>query len=92
MVEGKDSQGYVWIRDQRDDEYYYLQDFENLVVMKVSAYSESLPVEHWEVAVFEDETCQKVVGRQEFATKEEAQASLERFMEISLKNRKNLNL
>lgn len=83
---------YIWIRDQRDDEYYYLKDFEHLVVMKVSDFSERLPKEHWEAIVFEDESCQKVIGRQEFATKEEAQASLIRFKEISLKNRKNLNL
>ena len=35
MIEGKDLQGYAWIRDLRYDEYYYLKNFEHLVVMKV---------------------------------------------------------
>ena len=39
MIEGKDLQGYSWIRDSRDDEYYYLKDFEHLVVMKVAGLS-----------------------------------------------------
>lgn len=86
--EGKDLNGYVWIQDLRDEEYYYLKDFEHLVVMKVANFSESLPSEHWEAVVFEDETCQKVVGRQEFASQEEAKESLERLVQISLKNRK----
>jgi hypothetical protein len=77
-----------WIQDRRYDEYYYLKDFEHLVVMKVFDYSETLPKEHWEAVVFEDERCQKVVGRQEFATKEEAQENLEQLMEVVIKNRK----
>ena len=85
--EGKDMNGYVWIPDPRNDEYYYLKDFEHLVVMKVSNFSESFLQEHWEAIVFEDETCQKVLGRQEFATLREAQESLEQLVEISLKNR-----
>jgi hypothetical protein len=86
--EGKDLKGYVWIPDLRNEEYYYLKDFEHLVVMKVTNFSESLFPEHWEAVVFEDETCQKVVGRQEFSTMREAQESLEQLVEISLKNRK----
>ncbi len=87
MLEGKDMQGYSWIQDLRNDEYYYLKDFEHLVVMKVVDFSETLPKEHWEAVVFEDERCQKVVARQAFMTQREAQASLEQFMEISIKNR-----
>lgn len=87
--EGKDLQGYVWEKNPLYDDYYFLRDFEHLVVMKVVNYSESLPEEHWEAIVFEDETCQKVIARQELATKREAQGSLERLVEISLKNRKN---
>lgn len=86
-IEGKDLQGYSWIRDLRYDEYYYLKDFEHLVVMKVVNFSETLPAEHWEAVVFEDERCQKVVGRQEFATMRQAQQSLEQFMEAVIKNR-----
>jgi hypothetical protein len=86
--EGKDLQGYVWEQDLRYDDYYFLKDFEHLVVMKVSNYSQSLPQQHWEAIVFEDETCQKVAARQEFATKREAQESLEYLVEISLKNKK----
>jgi hypothetical protein len=86
MVEGKNSQGYCWIRDSRNDEYYYLKDFKHLVVMKVANFSESLPKEHWEAIVFEDERCQKIVGRQEFATMGEAQENLEQLMEITIKN------
>jgi hypothetical protein len=85
--EGKDLNGYVWIPDLRNEAYYYLKDFEHLVVMKVTNFSEALLPEHWEAVVFEDEACQKVVGRQEFATMREAQESLEQLVEISLKNR-----
>lgn len=88
MIEGKDLQGYAWIRDFRYEEYYYLKDFEHLVVMRVVDFSEQLQKEHWEAIVFEDERCQKVVGRQEFSTRGEAQASLEQLMEVLIKNRK----
>jgi hypothetical protein len=88
MIEGKDLQGYSWLRDLRYDDYYYLKDFEHLVVMKVVNFSETLPKEHWEAIVFEDERCQKVVGRQEFMTMREAQMSLEQLMEVLIKNRK----
>ncbi len=91
MLEGKDIDGYAWIPDPRNDAYYYLKDFEHLIVMKVVNFSESLPKEHWEAVVFEDECCQKVVGRQEFMTMREAQQSLEEFMEISIKNRNKSN-
>lgn len=72
MLEGKDLQGYSWIRNGLN-EYYYLKDFEHLVVMKVINFSESLPKEHWEAVVFENELCQKIVGRQELATMRQAQ-------------------
>jgi hypothetical protein len=88
MLEGRDSQGYVWIQDSRNGDYFYLQDFQHLVATKVANYSETLPAEHWEAIVFEDESCRTILGRQEFATKEEAQHSLEQLMEVSLKNRK----
>jgi hypothetical protein len=88
MIEGKDLQGYAWIKDLRYDDYYYLKDFEHLVVMKVVNFSEQMQKEHWEAIIFEDERCQRVVGRQEFATLLEAQASLEQFMEVVIKNRK----
>lgn len=91
MIEGKDRQGYCWIKDLRYDDYYYLKDFEHLVVMKVVDFSESLPKEHWEAIVFEDERCQKVIGRQAFATIRQAQESLEQLMEISIKNRNKKN-
>ena len=87
MIEGKDLQGYCWIRDSRNDDYYYLKDFEHLVVMKVVNFSENLPKEHWEAVVFEDERCQRVVGRQEFATMRQAQENLEQLMEITIKNK-----
>lgn len=86
--EGKDLNGYVWMPDLRNEEYYYMKDFEHLVVMKVVDFSPPLQPEHWEAVVFEDETCQKVVGRQDFATMREAQDSLEQYVEITLKNRK----
>jgi len=88
LIEGKDLHGYVWIRDLRYDDYYYLKDFEHLVVMKVVNFSERLPKEHWEAVIFEDERCQQVVGREEFATIREAQVSLEQLMEVLIKNRK----
>lgn len=91
MIEGKDLQGYSWIQDMRYEDYYYLKDFEHLVVMKVVDFSESLPKEHWEAIVFEDERCQKVIGHQEFTTMKAAQANLEEFMEVLIKNRKISN-
>ena len=91
MLEGKDLYGYSWIRDDRYDDYYYLKDFEHLVVMKVVNFSESLPPEHWEAIVFEDERCQTVVGRQEFPTLKAAQEHLEQLMEIVIKNRNKQN-
>lgn len=83
MLEGKDSSGYLWIRDLHYDDYYYLKDFEHMVVTKVFD-----PKEHWEAIIFEDETCQKVVGREDFPTQREAEACLEAIVEITLKNRK----
>ena len=91
MIEGKDLQGYSWIRNTHYEDYYYLKDFEHLVAMKVTDFSETLPKEHWEAVVFEDERCQQVVGRQMFATLQEAKESLEQYMEISIKNRNNKN-
>lgn len=89
MLEGRDLKGYVWIQDLHYDHYYYLQAFEHLVVMKVSDYSEVYPRDHWEAIIYEDESCSKIVGRQEFRTKEEAQNCIERLVEISLRNRKS---
>jgi hypothetical protein len=91
MNEGKDLQGYLWIKDFRYDDYYYLKDFEHLVVMKVVDFSESLAKEHWEAIVFEDERCQKVIGRQAFASMKEAQNNLEELMEVLIKNKKTVN-
>jgi hypothetical protein len=91
MLEGKDLYGYSWIRNDRYEDYYYLKDFEHLVVMKVSNFSESLPKEHWEAIVFEDERCQTVVGRQEFPTLRKAQEDLEQLMEVIIKNRNKSN-
>ncbi len=88
MLEGKDSSGYVWIRDLGYDDYYHLKDFEHLVVSKVVDYSESLPREHWEAIIFENEQCQKVIGREEFKTEREAKECIENYVEITLKNRK----
>ena len=91
MHEGKDINGYLWVCDSRNGDYYYLKDFEHLIVMKVVNFSENLPKEHWEAVVFEDERCQKVVGHQEFATMREAQENLEQLMEVVIKNRNSKN-
>jgi len=85
--EGKDSQGYKWIKDERNEEYYYLKDFPHLIVTKVNNYDEHLPSEHWEAIVFEDDSCQQIIGRQSFNTEREAKKCLEQIMEIVLKNR-----
>lgn len=90
MIEGKDQNGYLWIQDLRYDNFFYLKDFEHLVVSKVNDFAENLPQAHWEAIVFEDETCSTVLGRQAFNTEMEAKESLERFLEISLKNRKSI--
>lgn len=81
--EGKDIKGYVWIPDNRYEDYFYLKDFEHLIVMRVN--------DLWEAIIFEDETCQKVIGREIYKTEKEAKESLERVMEITLKNRKSSN-
>lgn len=88
MIEGRNNQGYVWIQDSRNGDYFYLQDFQHLVVAKVSQFSETLPQEHWEAIVFEDDRCRTILGRQEFSTRQEAQQCLEQLLEVSLKNRK----
>ncbi|MBI2743244.1 MAG: hypothetical protein HYX48_04930 [Chlamydiales bacterium] len=85
MIEGRGIAGYSWIQDLRYDDYYYLKDFEHLVVMRVQDSGSKL---HWEAIVYADETCSKITGRQEFKTRDEAQECLERIVEISLKNRK----
>ena len=82
--EGKDLNGYVWIPNLRYDNYFYLKDFEHLVVSKVFD-----PIEQWEATVFEDEKCQKILSRQAFRTQREAQECLQQYLEISLKNRKS---
>lgn len=65
MIEGKDLKGYHWIRDTRfDGEYYYLKDFEYLVVMKVIDSSGTRPRERWEAIIFADEHYHQVLGRQ----------------------------
>ena len=84
MLEGRDGKGYVWISDSRNGDYFYLKDFEHLVVTKVSDTGDR---EHWDAIIFEDETCSKVIGKEEFATEEEAKHCLERVMELALKNR-----
>lgn len=86
--EGRDASGYAWIQDHRYDDFYYLKDFEHLVVMKVVNWRDDQPTTYWEAIVFEDDRCQKIVGRQACATMQEAQGALERLVEISLKNRK----
>jgi hypothetical protein len=81
--EGKDLSGYLWIQDMRYDDYYYLKDFEHLIVSKVYE-----PQEAWEAAVFEDETCQKMIIREKFPTLRAAQECLENYLEKTIKNRK----
>ncbi len=84
MLEWKDEYGYDWIQDLRYDDYYYLRDFEHLIVTKAV---NSNGKEVWEAIVFQDGTCSTVVGKQEFATIGEAQRCLEEVMEKALKNR-----
>ena len=86
-IEGKGMEGYIWLVDERVENAFYLKDFEHLVVMKVVSYEEEMPQEHWEALIFEDETCSKIVGRQAFATEQQAKECLEQVMEIVLKNR-----
>jgi len=88
-LEGKGAEGYIWLIDERVENAFYLKDFEHLVVMKVVSYEEEMPQEHWEAIVFEDETCSKIVGKQDFATEREAKECLEQVMEIALKNRRS---
>lgn len=84
LWEGKDEKGYAWVKDERNENYYYLKDFEHLIVMKVG--------EMWEAVVFEDETCRKVRGRQAFSSEQEAKRCLEEIVELSLKKHSNKNL
>lgn len=90
MPEGKDEKGFAWIQETRYEDYYYLKDFEHLVITKVNEFSQTLPPEHWEAIIFEDERCQKVIARQPFATMEEAKQCLENIVENTLKNHKNI--
>jgi hypothetical protein len=88
MGEGKDSKGFVWVLDRRFDDFYYLQDFEHVTVMKVTNFSEHFLPEHWEATIYEDASCQKVLGREEFPTEKEAKSFLEEYVQKILKNKK----
>ena len=81
MPEGKDINGIMWVQDRRYDDYFYIADFEHLVVCKVNQFSETLPPVHWEAIIFEDEKCQKVIGQEEFMTEKQAKAYLEEYLE-----------
>lgn len=89
MPEGKDSKGYLWVQDRRYDDYFYISDFEHLVVCKVNQFSEKLPPDHWEAIIYDDASCQKVLGREEFLTEQQAKSFLEENLEKILKNKKS---
>ena len=89
MPEGKDIHGYIWIQDRRYDDYFYIADFEHLVVCKVNQFSEQLPPDHWEAIIYADVSCQKVLGKEAFATEHKAKAFLEEYLEKILKNKKS---
>lgn len=84
--EGRDIQGYIWIADPRIDNYFYLKDFEHIVVMQIGEQAEGGLQQHWEAIIFEDEHCRAVRGRKVFATQQEAKLFLEQYVEVSLKN------
>lgn len=88
MPEGRDARGYVWIAESRYDDFFYLQDFESLVVCRVNARDETLPPDHWEAIIYADSSCQKVLGKEAFATEAKAKAFLEEYLEKILKNKK----
>lgn len=58
FAKGKGDKGCAWTKNERNENYYYLKDIENLVVMQVMDICESV--------VFEDETCREVRGRTGF--------------------------
>lgn len=89
MPEGKDSKGYLWIQDRRYDDYFYLADFEHLVVCKVNQSHERLPPDHWEAIIYDDSQCHKILGREAFKTEGEAKSFLEENLEKILKNKKS---
>ena len=88
LPEGKDEQGFVWIRDLRYEDYWRLQDFEHLVVCKTYQEREEHPPVCWEATVFDSERGEKIIGRELFDTESEAKAFLESYLELSLKNHK----
>lgn len=88
LPEGRDETGFVWIRELRFPDYFHLQDFDNLVVEKVYSYREGdAPPECWEATIFEDEKCQKILGKQEFNTEREAKEFLEYYVVTKLKGK-----
>lgn len=89
--EGKDDQGYQWIRDLRYDDYWRLQDFEHLVVCKTYQEREEHPPICWEATIFDSEKAEKVIAREWFNTEQEAKEFLETYLELSLKNHKFKN-
>ncbi|HSX04035.1 MAG TPA: hypothetical protein VLG76_04840 [Rhabdochlamydiaceae bacterium] len=80
-----EERNFVWLQDLRYPDYFRLENFENLIVEKVTDYREDLPPECWEATIFEDDSCQKVVGRQLFDTEKEAKEFLESYVVKKLK-------
>lgn len=84
---------FFWILDRRYDDFWVLQDFEQCVVSKVTLPAPPLPPdnwepERWEVAIYEDDACTKLLGRELFKTERAAKAFLEDYVVKTLKNKK----
>lgn len=81
-----EEQNFVWVQDLRYPDYFRLQNFENLVVEKVYVYREEHIPECWEATIFEDDSCQKIIGRDLFDTEREAKEFLENYVVRRLKD------
>ncbi|MCI0381922.1 MAG: hypothetical protein L0207_02580 [Chlamydiae bacterium] len=83
----KNGRDFIWVQDLRYDDFFRLQDYEHLIVSKIFEIKEGSPISYWEAAIYEDDTCQMLVGREIFNTQQEAKEFLENYVLISLKNR-----
>jgi hypothetical protein len=81
---------FTWIQDLRYPDYFRLQNFENLVVERVYDYRGDHEAEWWEATIFEDDACQKIIGRELFNTEQEAKEFLESYVLKRLKGLKKI--
>lgn len=88
MKEKAEFNEFTWLPSTVRENYFYLDEYEHLVVMKITEYSPKVEKEQWEAVIFENQKGETIVGREVFPSIEEAQKCLEDYVKISLANKK----